>query len=248
MATTTATVSARLARGERQILGSIQLPTFRRKTGAFSGLPHSPEKENGYRLRETDLRLKRPKLATASSSLKQSNSNSAAPSRSPSPSLAPPPVTYKELRQRGFRGTKYDAELLIQAQGFNGGKSETNSSEAAFLDLAGGAEAPLLKSGKSAPSDGTLPGLRLAGGGTEEQGAKKEEQGSITVGSCVSRDYTMTVRSLRNTAGRRAALCEEQRRVEAGKKVLKDLQASGGAGSRRCERGRVPSDSSSGIR
>ena len=63
----------------------------------------------------------------------------------------------------------------------------------------------------------------------------------------MSRDYTMTVRSLRNTAGRRAALCEEQRRVEAGKKVLKDLAASTVA-SRRCERGRVPSDSSSGIR
>ena len=29
----------------------------RRKTGAFSGLANSPEKENGYRLRETDLRL-----------------------------------------------------------------------------------------------------------------------------------------------------------------------------------------------
>jgi hypothetical protein len=30
---------------------------LRRKTGAFSGLAHSPEKENGYRLRETDLRF-----------------------------------------------------------------------------------------------------------------------------------------------------------------------------------------------
>jgi hypothetical protein len=75
----------------------------------------------------------------------------------------------------------------------------------------------------------------------------EEERGSITVGSCVARDYTMTMRSLRNTAGRRAALCEEQRRVEAGKQVLKDLQAATAASSRRCERGRVPSDSSSGI-
>jgi hypothetical protein len=37
----------------------------------------------------------------------------------------------------------------------------------------------------------------------------------------VSRDYTLTVRSLRVTAGRRAALCEERRRIEAGKKILK---------------------------
>jgi hypothetical protein len=44
---------------------------------------------------------------------------------------------------------------------------------------------------------------------------------SLPVASCVSRDYTLTVRSLRVTAGRRAALCEERRRIEAGKKILK---------------------------
>ncbi len=44
---------------------------------------------------------------------------------------------------------------------------------------------------------------------------------SLPVASCVSRDYTLTVRSLRATAGRRAALCEERRRIEAGKKILK---------------------------
>jgi hypothetical protein len=43
----------------------------------------------------------------------------------------------------------------------------------------------------------------------------------LPVASCVSRDYTLTVRSLRVTAGRRAALCEERRRIEAGKKILK---------------------------
>jgi len=78
---------------------------------------------------------------------------------------------------------------------------------------------------------------------------------SISVGSCVTRDYTLHTRSLRNTAGRRAAQCEERRRVEAGKKMLEDitagslrqpLEARPGV-SRRCERGRVPSDSSSGI-
>ena len=50
---------------------------------------------------------------------------------------------------------------------------------------------------------------------------------SISVGSCVSRDYTLHTRSLRNTAGRRAAQCEEARRVEAGKKMLADMADSG---------------------
>ena len=67
---------------------------------------------------------------------------------------------------------------------------------------------------------------------------------SYSVGACVTRDYTLSVRSLRATAGRRAAQCEERRQIEAGKKMLKDIEYSG---VRRCERGRVPSDSSSGI-
>ena len=67
------------------------------------------------------------------------------------------------------------------------------------------------------PAAATRPG-RLKGS-SEAAVVEGREAGSITVGSCVSRDYTMTVRSLRNTAGRRAAQCEEQRRVEAGKQV-----------------------------
>merc|ERR1711862_2251 len=54
---------------------------------------------------------------------------------------------------------------------------------------------------------------------------------------------TTPCRSLRNTAGRRAAQCEEMRRVEAGKKMLADMAET----TRRCDRGRLPSDSSSGI-
>ena len=121
---------------------------YRRKTGAFSGLAHSPEKENGYRsglsmkklsymnmncrLRETDLRLKRPKqpaiapelmASTTSTGLKQSNSNSTVLSRSPSPAASIcAPVSYREMRQRGFRGTKYDAELVLASQGFGAGQ------------------------------------------------------------------------------------------------------------------------------
>ena len=117
----------------------------RRKTGAFSSLPHSPEKENGYRLRETDHRLRRPKLGEAAglkqSSLKQSNSTVTSRSSSPlfgssSGSSTPQehPLTYKEMRQRGFKGTKYDAEMMI-AQGFTG--ADTSNKGAAAADGAG---------------------------------------------------------------------------------------------------------------
>ena len=88
------------------------------------------------RLRETDLRLKRPKqpaiapelmATTTSTGLKQSNSNSNSTvlSRSPSPAASLPvcaPVSYREMRQRGFRGTKYDAELVLASQGFGAGQ------------------------------------------------------------------------------------------------------------------------------
>jgi len=239
----------------------------RRKTGAFSGLAHSPEKENGYRLRETDLRLKRPKPGTSGpvNNLKQNNSNVTSRSSSPlfgsssgtsTPSEAP--LTYKELRQRGFRGTKYDAELMI-AQGFTGSASNSSASQNPGLSFLGQAPCrptppcpqPTPQVQQSLLDEGPRPG-RL-------KESPKEEMSSISVGSCVSRDYTLTVRSLRNTAGRRAAQCEERRRVEAGKKVLKDIERGTQAAlsqtnpqerttsNRRCERGRVPSDSSSGI-
>ena len=110
------------------------------------------------RLRETDLRLKRPKqpaIATEtgapSTRLKQSNSNSTMISRSPSPTAGGPPNSYREMRQRGFRGTKYDAELLLasqQHQGFGIGQAslgpvakfgvttQASTGPAAFLDIA----------------------------------------------------------------------------------------------------------------
>jgi histone-lysine N-methyltransferase SUV420H len=228
----------------------------RRKTGAFSGQAHSPEKENaGYRLRETDLRLKRPKPGPSSdtvSNLKQSNSNQASRSSSPlfgsssgsSTPSEPPTLTYKELRQRGFRGTKYDAELMI-AQGYLGTDTEhAAASQLPFLGPAG-CRAPGPPQGPTPPvsQPGSLAGA-VRPGRLKENCDSSSTEGSISVGSCVTRDYTLTVRSLRNTAGRRAAQCEERRRVEEGKKVLQDMQGGGG---RRCERGRVPSDSSSGI-
>lgn len=240
----------------------------RRKTGAFSGQAHSPEKENGYRLRETDLRLKRPKPGASGpvNNLKQNNSNVTSRSSSPlfgsssgtsTPSEAP--VTYKELRQRGFRGTKYDAELMI-AQGFTGSDSNSSSPSQnpalSFLGQAACRPTPPCPT-QTPPTQQSLLDEGPRPGRLKESSV--EEPSSISVGSCVSRDYTLTVRSLRNTAGRRAAQCEERRRVEAGKKVLKDIERGTHTtrtqpppperttSNRRCERGRVPSDSSSGI-
>merc|ERR1719204_241692 len=158
----------------------------RRKTGAFSSLAHSPEKENGYRLRETDLRLKRPKqpaiapelmATTTSTGLKQSNSNSTVLSRSPSPATSiVAPVSYREMRQRGFRGTKYDAELVLASQGFGmsgtmGGPSakfgttnqQASTGSGAFLDIAvptsrNPKQPSLAESSSVAPRPGRLKG------------------------------------------------------------------------------------------
>jgi len=262
----------------------------RRKIGAFSNLANSPEKENGYRLRETDLRLKRPKKSSAVSNLRPSNSNSNTNSRSTSPVLSGTvtplegavPVTYKQLKERGFKGTKYDAELMI-AQGITLDSTIKDQNlvlhqKSTFLDGQPGANPlpPPVFSG-TGPQPGQ-PGLnrpqpgRLKRSGSDPPIPPHKEGGplptptlssrisrgstlptvsdpvtaleSLPVASCVSRDYTLTVRSLRATAGRRAAQCEEARRIEAGKKILKDIECGGG---RRCERGRVPSDSSSGV-
>ena len=237
----------------------------RRKTGAFAGQSHSPEKENGYRLRETDHRLKRPKPPT--NNLKQNNSNITSRSSSPlfgsssgssTPSETPLTITYKEMRQRGFKGTKYDAEMMI-AQGWTGdGTADASPSphpELSFLGPAACLDSPPGHQQSSAGGE-PQPGKPKPGETDCKAGAAGEpgEMNSISVGSCVvPGDFTLHTRSLRNTAGRRAAQCEERRRVEAGKKMLEDLTSSSRpeeprpSVSRRCERGRVPSDSSSGI-
>ena len=75
---------------------------------------------------------------------------------------------------------------------------------------------PLVFSNSDPPSDKDKAHQPAATNASELR-----ELESLPVASCVSRDYTLTVRSLRATAGRRAAQCEEQRKVEAGKKVLK---------------------------
>ena len=72
----------------------------------------------GYRLRETDLRLKQ-KETNSSSSNARSNIVSAIV-ESPSKSS----ITYKDLRLAGYSGTKYDAEMLI-SQGLADGICQT---------------------------------------------------------------------------------------------------------------------------
>ena len=57
----------------------------------------------GYRLRETDLRLKQKETSSSAS-------NVSAVVESPSKSSN---LTYKDLRLAGYSGTKYDAEMLI---------------------------------------------------------------------------------------------------------------------------------------
>jgi len=368
----------------------------RRKTGAFSNGQASPEKENGYRLRETDLRLRRPKLKvlnTNSSTNDKSNTSSTTNSRSASPvqmttlptfetsspagtaapsttcltpqtvtplgtnssggnnssSTTKSTITYKQLKERGFKGTKYDAELMI-AQGItlqdnksndisihdnnaqhsrsflgecpvlnntenrnntrpvfsntgpppgrlkesdanepptkgstdsatdpafsgldrNGSRSSRNGNDFSRRYVGEIVEEGLVNSSQrnaySMRNNSESENMPVNNGENRRQDQKSQQQSSgnpadlnsCSVASCVTRDYTLTVRSLRATAGRRAAQCEERRQIEAGKKMLKDIEsyattdggngsAGSAAGIRRCERGRVPSDSSSGV-
>lgn len=356
----------------------------RRKTGAFCNGQVSPEKENGYRLRETDLRLRRPKLKLLnpnSTTNDKSNASSTTNSRSTSPlgvasvttslnsstfletgsTTASSPsllnktvtplgsnggnssrkgaITYKQLKERGFKGTKYDAQLMIDqgitlqenieetisihhnsqhSTSFLGGSPvlvnppESRSSQPVFsntgpppgrLKDSGANAMPTSLSASTVSADPTFSlghsdclssrngdssfsrriitasgldnpslvtsdktvfseNISMSTTTAVEQQPKQSNNpavlNSYTTSSCVSRDYTLTVRSLRATAGRRAAQCEEKRQIEAGKKILKDIEyanannsaAQSGSSSvvmRRCERGRVPSDSSSGV-
>ena len=148
---------------------------------------------------------------------------------------------------------------MMIAQGWTGdGTAEASPSphpELSFLGPAACRDSPPGLQ-QSSPGAEPQPGKPKPGETDCEAGKAGEpgEMNSISVGSCsLPGDFTLHTRSLRNTAGRRAAQCEERRRVEAGKKMLEDLTSSSRpeearpSVSRRCERGRVPSDSSSGI-
>ncbi|CAB4066095.1 SUV420H [Lepeophtheirus salmonis] len=86
----------------------------RRGTGAFAKLKsESPEKDKGYRLRETQLRLNRTKLKNETTKPVTTTINKIT---TPLPPPPPPPLrptrqqqpamTYRDLRLRGFTGTR----------------------------------------------------------------------------------------------------------------------------------------------
>ena len=90
------------------VLISCKFPTCSRKTGAFAKLKtDSPEKEKGYRLRETDLRLNRSKLQSSNGKQQASGNNNSGSGQKSN-------LTYQDLRERGYTGTRYDAEMLIK--------------------------------------------------------------------------------------------------------------------------------------
>lgn len=207
----------------------------RRKQGAFASLKtDSPEKQ-GYRLRETDLRLKQ-KESNSSSSSNASNSVSAVV-ESPSKSS----ITYKDLRLAGYSGTKYDAEMLI-SQGLADGicppcpqtqpqppvavtvtaRSTTTTLTTVNTALAAAIIEDLPPSEKRVTAPPRQPPPVPPPPPTSQvrsRGRKRTSSGlPPTTAAAAAVELNVTVRSLRDTPGRLRA---------------------------RCERGRAPSDSSS---
>ncbi len=173
---------------------------FRRKTGAFAKLSSdSPEKEKGYRLRETDLRLNRTKSLGSNLDFGFSGGRPAQQQQSAQqdqPEVTSfvqkvetkgrSPLTYRDLRLQGFNGTRYDAELLI-AQGLPQYERDVASDVTLHKPVA-------------APIKEKLP---------------RDERASSSV-----TDLTVTVRSLRNTPSRLRARCERGR-------IISDCSSSG---------------------
>eukprot|EP00096_Caligus_rogercresseyi_P006884 TRINITY_DN2386_c0_g1_i3.p1 TRINITY_DN2386_c0_g1~~TRINITY_DN2386_c0_g1_i3.p1 ORF type:complete len:403 (+),score=140.35 TRINITY_DN2386_c0_g1_i3:1095-2303(+) len=166
----------------------------RRGTGAFAKLKsESPEKEKGYRLRETQLRLNRTKLLKKSSSSPESKPLRPPPPPPPqqpkaSTSTRQQPMTYRDLRLRGFTGTRYDADILIrQGYTFEDLKNLTSSSSSA-------------SSARAASGSTTTTSTRSSTAKQQQQLLQEQEMRSKAEGG--------GVRSLRNTPGRLRARCE----------------------------------------
>ena len=182
---------------------------FRRKTGAFAILSgDSPEKEKGYRLRETDLRLNRTK--TLGSNTDFGNIGSTQPSGQQFvqkvEAKVRSPLTYRDLRLQGFTGTRYDAELLI-AQGLPHFESAAHTSEVTASPVN---VKPLVSKEKVQRS---------------EDRSHNHNQDS---------DLTVTVRSLRNTPSRLRARCERGRIIsDCSSSGISDDTSSSSSGSDR---------------
>eukprot|EP00095_Tigriopus_kingsejongensis_P010698 snap_masked-scaffold179_size282488-processed-gene-0.6 protein:Tk10698 transcript:snap_masked-scaffold179_size282488-processed-gene-0.6-mRNA-1 annotation:"histone-lysine n-methyltransferase suv4-20" len=211
----------------------------RRKTGAFAKLnsdstPNSPEK--GYRLRETDLRLSRTKQQatkeddsrthlegtrgpkavvdeTAPRSTRRGGGNTPHVTFDNVPSPKKSTLTYRDLRQQGFSGTKYDAEMLI-AQGLSDFPVSTRTSEEG--------EEPIAKPHVIATCpDGDL---------SEVIRTRRSRRDPLVVGNS---ELTVTARSLRSTPGRLRARCERGRAASDSSSGISDDASSSSSGSDR---------------
>ena len=177
----------------------------RRKTGAFAKLKtDSPEKEKGYRLRETDHRLSRTKNNKANS-----ESNLVASVTVGDKSN----LTYKDLRQRGFTGTKYDAEMLIQ--------------QGSLPDFPQSATPPTPPPVVATPLDAKESNKENARGTRVR--SRKELSGGL---SLPGEEFTVTVRSLRNTPGRLRARCERGRAASDSSGISDDASSSSSGSDR----------------
>jgi hypothetical protein len=174
----------------------------------------SPEKEKGYRLRETDLRLSRTKSLGAHVDFQTVE----AKVRSP--------LTYRDLRLQGFTGTRYDAEMLIE-QGLplflrdDAATPEVTSSHFSRDDAA----TPEVTSSHFSRDDAATPEVRPK---PPAKGSKhRPEDGDAA-------DLTVTVRSLRNTPSRLRARCERGRIIsDCSSSGISDDTSSSGSGSDR---------------
>jgi hypothetical protein len=169
----------------------------------------SPEKEKGYRLRETDLRLNRTKSLGSNLDF-SGRPGQQQQSAQPEPEVntfvqkvetkGRSPLTYRDLRLQGFNGTRYDAELLI-AQGLPQYEREVANDVTLHKPIA-------------APIKEKLP---------------RDERTSSS-----ATDLTVTVRSLRNTPSRLRARCERGRIIsDCSSSGISDDTSSSSSGSDR---------------
>ena len=184
---------------------------FRRKTGAFSKLSEgSPEKQKGYRLRETDLRLNRTKTLGTNSSINLGHPQQQQQQQQPKQeededkeevtqyvqkveTKTRSSLTYRDLRLQGFSGTRYDAELLI-AQGL-----------------------------PHHPDPAPVAANKIV-----------ESATSVKLPRVEPNDLTVTVRSLRNTPSRLRARCERGRIIsDCSSSGISDDTSSSSSGSDR---------------
>lgn len=198
---------------------------FRRKTGAFHQLKNSPSKEEGYRLRETDNRLSRTKKQQSQASAHSEFTVSAPPSVSThhnNSSTRSKQPSFEEMKLSGFRGTRYDYEIILSSGNF----SLPTTAGASAIDVgsdpsAATAAAPAVVHGASSSSSGSLS--------TQLKSKRSRKEPSLEV-RVASNEYT---RSLRVTPSRMRARCERGRAASDSSSGISDDSSSNSSGSDR---------------